>query len=428
MADGTLIVQEYTGDGFAPVIIEPEPLEDVSAINFLGAQIAKKHPLVRDWVVAPPSAVDLEPMITRRGKYRPMRELAYGDSYPILEGYRDSVALGWHVRFEDPAQFHKLDISASYSPDHDLPARGTAARRLALRDARLALGVLAQRRGLLRPVRADQAQPQGRCLHRRLRQGADLRRPAPARSVDRGGVLHRPRYPAGQPERAVRVRARSSPAGPRSPTATRAARRDRWTTKKATAGKSSRISTAPAATTCPSCAAASISASRCRSAIRRYGCTTPPASPSGNRDNSLASFYFGGFGNNYVDDGEIKRYRDYDSFPGVEIDELAGAQLRQERAGAEPAAAAFRGSRVAGILPRLGAPRALCRRAGRQARRRLGNAHRLRCRRAGGPAVHRAQSPGHDPVARLRGRIRGRPKGSTTSGCCRSRSSRWRAA
>ena len=45
---------------------------------------------------------------------------------------------------------------------------------------------------------------------------------------------------------------------------------------------------------------------------------------SGNRENVLASFYFGGFGNNYVDDGEVKRYREHDSFPGFEIDELAG--------------------------------------------------------------------------------------------------------
>jgi len=47
-------------------------------------------------------------------------------------------------------------------------------------------------------------------------------------------------------------------------------------------------------------------------------------SASGNPDNSLSSFYFGGFGNNTVDDGEIKRYRDYDAFPGFGIDELAG--------------------------------------------------------------------------------------------------------
>jgi hypothetical protein len=41
-------------------------------------------------------------------------------------------------------------------------------------------------------------------------------------------------------------------------------------------------------------------------------------------DNSLANWYMGGFGNNYVDDDEIKRYREFYSFPGFEIDEISG--------------------------------------------------------------------------------------------------------
>jgi hypothetical protein len=44
----------------------------------------------------------------------------------------------------------------------------------------------------------------------------------------------------------------------------------------------------------------------------------------GDRKNALSAFYFGSFGNNYVDDGEVKRYREYQSFPGFRIDELAG--------------------------------------------------------------------------------------------------------
>ncbi|MGH8122983.1 MAG: hypothetical protein ACREPT_09455, partial [Rudaea sp.] len=44
----------------------------------------------------------------------------------------------------------------------------------------------------------------------------------------------------------------------------------------------------------------------------------------GNAGDPFANFYFGGFGNNYVDNGEVKRYRDYDSFPGFDIDELNG--------------------------------------------------------------------------------------------------------
>jgi hypothetical protein len=47
----------------------------------------------------------------------------------------------------------------------------------------------------------------------------------------------------------------------------------------------------------------------------------------GNRDDSFASFYFGGFGNNYVDHQEVKRYRDFDRFPGVDIDEISGTNF-----------------------------------------------------------------------------------------------------
>ena len=39
----------------------------------------------------------------------------------------------------------------------------------------------------------------------------------------------------------------------------------------------------------------------------------------------FANFYFGAFGNNWIDKGEISRYREYYSFPGVHIDQI-GAQ------------------------------------------------------------------------------------------------------
>jgi hypothetical protein len=40
--------------------------------------------------------------------------------------------------------------------------------------------------------------------------------------------------------------------------------------------------------------------------------------------NPFANFYFGGFGNNWVDRGDEKRYRDVYSFPGSELNEIAG--------------------------------------------------------------------------------------------------------
>jgi hypothetical protein len=47
----------------------------------------------------------------------------------------------------------------------------------------------------------------------------------------------------------------------------------------------------------------------------------------GERLNTLTNFYFGGFGNNYVDDGEVKRYREFYSMPGFEIDAIGAREF-----------------------------------------------------------------------------------------------------
>jgi hypothetical protein len=44
----------------------------------------------------------------------------------------------------------------------------------------------------------------------------------------------------------------------------------------------------------------------------------------GDRSDPFANFYFGAFGNNYVDSRSIQRYREFDSFPGFGLDEIGG--------------------------------------------------------------------------------------------------------
>jgi hypothetical protein len=42
----------------------------------------------------------------------------------------------------------------------------------------------------------------------------------------------------------------------------------------------------------------------------------------GNRAEPFANFYFGGFGNNWVDHRDVSRYREYYSFPGMELNRV----------------------------------------------------------------------------------------------------------
>jgi hypothetical protein len=118
LADGRLLVYEYTDSGFVPTIIDPVPVENVSSITFLGNEIAKKHPIVRSWnTVGSLRKIDPDALVGESREYHPNRELTWAGGYPIIEGYRDDIALGYFTRWQDPVGFNSVELSATYSWD-----------------------------------------------------------------------------------------------------------------------------------------------------------------------------------------------------------------------------------------------------------------------------------------------------------------------
>ena len=120
--DGQLIVFRYTGEGFVPTMIEAKPTEDLNAITFLGAQVIQKYPELKNWNVGSPANVPLDSMITDRGKYGLWGHIRPESFYPVVRGYKDSVAYGYRVNFSDPLSLNRINLTASYSPDHGLPS------------------------------------------------------------------------------------------------------------------------------------------------------------------------------------------------------------------------------------------------------------------------------------------------------------------
>jgi hypothetical protein len=57
---------------------------------------------------------------------------------------------------------------------------------------------------------------------------------------------------------------------------------------------------------------------------------TAVGAADGRRDDPLAAFYFGGFGNNVVDNRAVARYRDLGSMPGFEIDEIGARRFARQ--------------------------------------------------------------------------------------------------
>ena len=118
--DGKLIVLEYTGKGFRPVLLDPKPVNDLGTIKFLGTENVAKHPVLKTFAVGSPAKIPLDQLITDRGEYIPQKELRLDSSYPVVQGYKGHVGFGWYVNFEDPPQFNQLQALVSYSPAGDL--------------------------------------------------------------------------------------------------------------------------------------------------------------------------------------------------------------------------------------------------------------------------------------------------------------------
>ena len=115
LPDGKLAVLEYTGQGFLPAEIDARPLDDLSAINFLGTELAEKYPIVKSWGVGSPSKIDLDALVTKNGVYKPGQEMRLQAHYPMVEGYQGGGAVGLHTQFGDTLSLYTLGIDAAAS-------------------------------------------------------------------------------------------------------------------------------------------------------------------------------------------------------------------------------------------------------------------------------------------------------------------------
>jgi hypothetical protein len=122
LGDGQLFVFRYTGEGFVPARMEAKPLEDLNPIVFLGQKTVQKHPVLEEWLIGSPADIPLDAMTTDRGDYKLVHRLRLESVYPVLEGYKDYEAVGLRINFSDPMSLNQASLVASYTPDEQVPS------------------------------------------------------------------------------------------------------------------------------------------------------------------------------------------------------------------------------------------------------------------------------------------------------------------
>lgn len=324
MADGSIIAFRYTGEGFVPARIEGAvPIEDVNAIHFLGQQTIAAHPSLAEWRVGSPARVPLDSLVTSRGEYKSSQHLGLESVYPILEGYKDSAAYGFRLNLSDFFVLLEGSVVASYSPDEELPS-----------DERLHLALQFRQRNWTADAKLNDADfydlfgPTKKSL-----KGYSL-----GLGYDRFLIWDQPR------EMELQVKVAHYGDLERLPdfqnvsvqfdALTRATARLHYENLRSSLGfvdDEKGFQWDIVAST------DYVNADVIPSVMANFDFGVPAGlehssiwlrssvgSAFGDLDDPFSNFFFGGFGNNYVDHQEVKRYREYYALPGLEINEAGG--------------------------------------------------------------------------------------------------------
>jgi hypothetical protein len=323
LADGRLLVFRYTGRGFVPAWIEPKPLEDVSAITFFGERLVEEKPVLKTWMLDSPARIPFDAMDKRTGQYHLAGGLRRESIYPIVEGYKDTASAGIALNLSDPLLLNRLHITAGWSPVTDLPA----SERIHLLaeyerfDWRASAALnRADFYDLFGPTKTGRKGYKALVGHTSTLVFDEPRRLELDLSGSISGNLDRlPDYQNVPVDIATLATFTSTLAY------TNVRRSLGYVDDEAGRKWSIDFQTDVA----DGDVFPSLRGSFDRGVALPLGHSsiwlrTAAGLAHGDRDSPFANFFFGGFGNNYVDHGDEKRYRTLESLPGAELNEIPG--------------------------------------------------------------------------------------------------------
>lgn len=316
-----LIVFRYTGQGFVPARITGKPLDDIAPITFLGERTIAAHPVLKTWLVQPaPAATGAA---ATPGSYHLGGGLISESFYPVVQGYKDTQAVGYRLNFSDPLQLNRFNASVAVSPWSDLPAREQVHVRAEYErydwTARASWND-ADFYDLFGPTKVSRKGYNLTVGHKNtLIFDEPKRLTLTVTGTAAGNLDQLPQY---QNVPVVVDRLYSAEA------------ELKYTNLRSSLGHVddekgqtwSAIAHTDYANESPFVrihgtydVGVPVSSAHSSIWLRNAAGFSPqdPAEP-------FANFFFGGFGNNWVDHGEIKRYREYYAFPGAQLNEIGG--------------------------------------------------------------------------------------------------------
>ncbi len=119
----SLIAFHFTGRGFEPVLTANQTVSNVNAIRYFGQEVVDRHPVLRSWALKPPSpaSINIDSLTVSKEEYGGFSAMRLASLYPLVEGFKEFPAYGFRMNLSDPILLHNIDMTASYSPNRFLP-------------------------------------------------------------------------------------------------------------------------------------------------------------------------------------------------------------------------------------------------------------------------------------------------------------------
>ncbi|RMF60325.1 MAG: hypothetical protein D6748_04335 [Calditrichaeota bacterium] len=129
LSPDTLFAFQFTSHGFQPVLIPNRPAERLPAIHYLGQKIVDRSPEVTQWVL-PPSTnsngtnsnnSDKNP--EENNRYSGLKQLHVSSFVPVITGFQSQIATGIFTHISDPLFIHDLTIETAVTPKRENPVQ-----------------------------------------------------------------------------------------------------------------------------------------------------------------------------------------------------------------------------------------------------------------------------------------------------------------
>jgi hypothetical protein len=330
LAGDSLIVFAYSGEGFVPSMMPNTVVDSVSAIRFLGNAIADERPEVQDWMVPPLANLGPETAPTAPQPYLARRNFRLDSAYPIVEGYEDAlgvsaVAAGMRLNFSDQIGTTSLEFTGSYSPDARLDPSERTHLRAVFRHWNWTLAGSLNRADFYDLVGPTKLSRRGYSLSANYAHDLFIDGPTSLRytlqAATHGDLAILPEF-QNIATAFDQMSAFSGELAYKSLRRSLGAIEEELGASWSTALRSNLVN---------GVLYPRLSLDATKGVLlpldhsSLWFRASAGSALAGDRSQPFARFYFGGFANNWVDRREIKQYRNAESFPGLEINEVGGA-------------------------------------------------------------------------------------------------------